>query len=105
MKPRFPGLIRKLKAVDGGRFDAYELAADGCRIFFASYPAGTEIEEHTHDTENVGVITAGELILITAAGEQRYRTGDWYHLAANEPHAARFEQDTVEVEFWFERHE
>lgn len=102
MKQHFPELIRRLKAYEGGRFDAHELGADGCRIFFASYPAGTEIEQHTHDTENVGVITAGELILVTAEGERRYRTGDWYHLDANQPHAARFEQDTSEVEFWFD---
>ena len=46
----------------------------------ASYQAGTEIDFHTHDTENYGVITRGELILITDNGEQRYGIRDSYHL-------------------------
>lgn len=96
----FPDLIAKLPAYKG-RFDAVQLAAKGCKVLFASYPAGTEIESHSHDTENVGVITQGELILIKADSEQRYKPGDWYHVAANELHAARFEQETSEVEFWF----
>jgi len=98
----FPDLIRKLPPYKG-RFDAFQLAATNCKVLFASYPKGTVIEEHTHDTENVGVITQGELILITQDGEQRYRPGDWYHLDAHQPHAARFDQVTSEVEFWFDR--
>jgi hypothetical protein len=31
------------------------------------------------------------------------RPGDWYHLAAGETHAARFEVVTSEVELWFRR--
>ncbi|MDH3646591.1 MAG: cupin domain-containing protein [Gammaproteobacteria bacterium] len=96
----FPDLISRLPAY-AGRFEAVQLDAEGCKVLFASYPAGTEIESHTHDTENVGVITQGELILTTSAGEERYGPGDWYHVAANQPHAARFEQTTSEVEFWF----
>ena len=33
--------------------------------------------------------------------EQRVRPGEWYHLHADETHAARFEVDTAEIEFWF----
>ena len=97
----FPDLIARLPTYEG-RFDAVQLAARGCTVLFASYPAGTEIETHTHDTANVGVITQGELILITGQGERRYGPGDWYELAAHEAHAARFEQETSEVEFWFD---
>jgi len=56
----FPDLIRQLPAFDGP-FDAYRLEAIGCEVLFASYPAGTEIETHTHPTRNCGVITHGEL--------------------------------------------
>ncbi|NNF40329.1 MAG: cupin domain-containing protein [Woeseiaceae bacterium] len=98
---QFPALIRELPAF-AGPFDAHELAADNCRVLFASYPPGTRIEVHTHPTENCGVITRGELILLVDDEEQRYGPGDWYHLPANQPHAARFEVATAEIEFWFD---
>ena len=101
-KPHFPDLIRELPDFEGP-FDAYRLAAENCEVLFASYPAGTEIEPHTHPTENVGVITEGELILIKGGEETRYGPGEWYHLNAEEDHAARFEVPTSEVEFWFTR--
>ena len=71
-------------------------------MLFASYPAGTQIEPHTHPTENCGVITAGELVLIVDDLESRYGPGDWYHLLPDQLHAARFEVDTSEIEFWFD---
>lgn len=101
-KPHFPDLIRDLPDFDGP-FDAYRLAAENCEVLFASYPAGTQIEPHTHPTENVGVITEGELILIKGNQETRFGPGEWYHLAAEEEHAARFEVPTSEVEFWFSK--
>lgn len=96
----FPDLIRQLPDFDGP-FDAFRLAATGCDVLFASYPAGTEIESHTHPTENVGVITEGELFLTVGGVESCYGPGDWYHVKANEEHAARFEVPTSEIEFWF----
>lgn len=97
----FPNLIRSLPPFEGP-FDAHRLDADGCEVLFASYPAGTEIEPHSHATENCGVITAGELILIVDELETRYGPGDWYQLQAGQLHAARFEVATSEVEFWFD---
>ena len=98
----FPDLITDLPDFDGP-FDAHRLVATDCEVLFASYPAGTSIEPHTHVSENVGVITQGELILTVGGIEKRYATGDWYHLEANEEHAARFEVPTSEIEFWFQR--
>ncbi len=100
--PGFPAPLEALPAFDGP-FDAYRLAAEGCDVLFASYPAGTNIPEHTHDTHNVGVITAGELILLRGGREERYGPGAWYELDANEPHAARFDVATAEIEFWFQK--
>lgn len=97
----FPERITKLPPF-GGPFDAYQLDATNCKVLFASYPAGTEIEPHTHPTENCGVITSGELILLVEGRETRYGPGDWYYLAPNLEHAARFETDTSEIEFWFD---
>lgn len=100
-RSEFPDLIRSLPEF-AGPFDAYRLAASGCEVLFASYPAGTEIKPHTHPTENVGVITAGEMILIVDGQEARYGPGDWYHLESGERHAARFEVDTTQIELWFD---
>jgi len=97
----FPELIQRLPPFEGP-FDARRLAAEGCEVLFASYPAGTIIEPHTHPTENVGVIVSGELIVATASGERRVGPGGWYHLTAGERHWARFEVATSEIEFWFE---
>ena len=86
-----------------GPFDAFQLAAHDCDVLFASYPAGSTIAPHSHDTENCGVVTGGELILIVNGSERRLGPGQWYHLAPNQTHAARFEVPTSEVEFWFKR--
>ena len=98
----FPEPIRDLPRFDG-RIPAFRLAADPCDVLFASYPAGTTIEPHAHNTESCGVVTQGELILITDGAERRLGPGDWYHLAPGQVHAARFEVATSDVEFWFER--
>jgi quercetin dioxygenase-like cupin family protein len=96
----FPARIQQLPPFEGP-FDAFRLEAQGCEVLFASYPAGTTIAAHAHDTENCGVITQGELILVTNGEEKRYGSGAWYRLAPGEIHAARFEVETSEIEFWF----
>jgi len=86
MAGQYPKRIKQLPEYDG-RFDAYKLKADGAEVLFASYPAGTVIQPHTHATDNYGVITRGELILLIDAQEQRYVSGDWYHVPAHKEHA------------------
>jgi len=102
MKAHFPELLRSLPKFEGP-FDAFKLKASNCDVLFASYPKGTVIPPHSHDTENVGVITQGELILNMNGTQTRYRAGDWYHVPAKATHAARFEVETSEIEFWFQR--
>ncbi len=97
----FPDLIRKLPDFEGP-FDAHRLHADACEVLFASYPAGTRIDPHTHETHNVGIITAGMLILTIDGQQTSYGPGDWYEVAARQEHAARFELETSEIEFWFD---
>ena len=75
----FPRLLRDLPKF-AGPFDAFKLEAKDCDVLFASYPAGTSIAAHDHETENVGVITQGELILTLEGEEHRYGRGDWYHV-------------------------
>ncbi len=97
---KYPDKIRALPLYDG-QFDAYRLRAEGADVLFASYPAGTSIAPHRHDTDNHGVITRGELILTMNGTVTRYGVGDWYQVPAGVEHAAAFEQDTDEIEFWF----
>ncbi|MBA6415461.1 cupin domain-containing protein [Colwellia sp. 6M3] len=100
MAGEYPSKIKTLPLFDG-RFDAYKLAANGSDVLFASYPAGTEIPPHQHDTDNYGVITRGELQL-TMQGETQYiKVGQWYHVPANVVHSAKFEVVTDEIEIWF----
>jgi len=100
MSGAYPDKIKTLPLYDG-RFDAYKLAADGADVLFASYPAGTKIPPHSHETDNYGVITRGELILSMNGEEQRIGPGDWYHVPAGVEHAAEFRVETDEIEFWF----
>ena len=72
-------------------------------VLFASYPAGTVIPPHSHDTDNHGVITRGELILTMNGDTQRIGVGQWYHVPANVEHSASFEVETDEIEFWFKQ--
>lgn len=99
-KVLFPSRIQQLKSVSG-RFDAFQLAADGCEVLFAMYPAGTEVEPHDHNTDNHGIITRGRLYLTTDGQEREYGPGDWYHVKENQTHTARFLEDTEVIEFWF----
>lgn len=96
----FPRLFHDLPRFDGP-FEAFKLSAKNCDVLFASYPAGTVISPHQHETENLGVITQGELILTLDGRETRYGPGMWYHIPAGTCHAARFEKETSEIEFWF----
>ena len=96
----FPPEIEALADFDGP-FDAYQLSAEGCDVLFASYPAGTFIEPHRHETNNVGVITKGRLTLTIGDEQTTYGPGDWYHVPAGVEHAASFELDSAEIEFWF----
>ena len=100
MAGNYPDRFKKLPLYDG-RFDAYKLEAKDSNVLFASYPAATSIPPHTHETDNYGVITRGELILTLNNKVERYGLGDWYHVPAGAEHAALFEQETDEIEFWF----
>jgi len=97
---KYPEKIKSLPVYDG-RFDAHKLEARECDVLFASYPAQTSIPPHIHDTDNHGIITRGELILTMNGKVTRVGTGSWYHVPANVEHAAEFEVDTDEIEFWF----
>ena len=106
MPGQYPDRIKQLTLYDG-RFDAYQLDAKlpdnkDCKVLFASYPVGTVVEPHQHDTDNYGVITRGELILTVDGKITRIGVGQWYHVPAHKEHKAEFERETDEIEFWFE---
>ncbi len=66
----FPSPLHNLPRFEGP-FEALRLAAKDCEVLFASYPADTTIAAHSHETENVGVITKGELLLTIDGKETR----------------------------------
>ena len=74
-----PKLIRDLPKF-AGPFDAHKLEAARCDVLFASYPAGTVIAPHQHDTENVDIITKGTLMLTIAGKEKTFVAGERYHI-------------------------
>jgi len=96
----FPPEIEALPDFDGP-FDAYRLRSEGCEVLFATYPAGTSIAPHTHPTNNVGVITKGQLSLTIDDQVTTYGPGEWYHVPVGIEHAAQFDTDSAEIEFWF----
>jgi quercetin dioxygenase-like cupin family protein len=100
MAGQYPNKIKSLPLYDG-RFDAYKLAAKDSEVLFASYPAGTSIPSHAHDTDNHGIITRGELLLTIKGEVIRVGVGEWYHVPAHIEHSAEFEIETDEIEFWF----
>ncbi len=97
----FPPEIGGLPAFDGP-FDAFQLHAAGCEVLFASYPAGTSIAAHRHETNNVGVITKGRLVLTMDGETQTFGVGEWYHVPPGTEHAADFPDASAEIEFWFD---
>lgn len=101
MPGSYPKKIKQLPLYDG-RFDAHQLTATGAKVLFASYPPGTDIPEHTHDTDNYGVITKGCLQLTMNNKTEHFKVGDWYHVPAGAKHAARFDIESDEIEFWFD---
>jgi len=101
-KTGFPDKIRTLGPFSD-RFDAFRLPAEGCDVLFATYPAGTAIEPHRHDTDNWGVITKGEMFITVGGKETSYRPGDWYHVAAGVEHSACCPEETEEIELWFKK--
>ncbi len=101
MKP-FPNLIDSLPAFDGP-FNARKLTGDKATVLFASYPTGTTIPVHSHETENVGVVTQGTLELIVNGKTSLYQCGDWYHLLPGQEHSAFFPEDTAIIECWFDK--
>lgn len=101
-KTGFPAKIGTLEPFSD-RFEAFRLAAENCDVLFATYPAGTEIEPHDHDTDNIGVITKGRIFITVAGAETAYGVGDWYELPAGVEHSARCTEDTEEIEFWFRK--
>lgn len=98
----FPEQIRELPTYEG-KFDAFKLDAESCDVLFGIYPSGTVIEPHSHDTDNVGVITKGMLLLTMDGETQRIEAGEWYFVPAGKQHAAEFPEDTADIELWIRR--
>ena len=72
----FPDKFKELEPYKG-RFEAHKLAGELVDTYFAGYPAGTVVEEHSHDTDNQSsFITKGALYLIIDGKD----AGQWYYV-------------------------
>ncbi|MGH7484398.1 MAG: cupin domain-containing protein [bacterium] len=98
----FPERISRLPPFTGP-FSAHMLDAEGCQVLFASYPAEQRIPVHHHETENVGMVSQGEMLLTLGGVERSFRPGQWYHIPAGAAHAARFCTATSIIEFRFDQ--
>ena len=84
-----PGIQRRL------------IPADHATIALSDLAPRTVIETHKHDTEQVGLVMKGSLVLVIA-GEQRILTpGDTYRVPAGAAHGARvFEEPSQVLTIW-----
>lgn len=48
---------------------------------------GGSLGDHSHAFEARALILSGEIRIVTQGGDQVYRAGDVFHLAAHEPHS------------------
>jgi quercetin dioxygenase-like cupin family protein len=99
----FPEKIQSLEPFSE-QFKAFRLAASGCDVLFATYPAGTKLDPHTHETDNWGVILKGAMWITIEGQTFRFGPGDWYHVPAHKEHSAYCDFLTEEIEFWFAKH-
>jgi len=96
----FPDKIQSLETFKC-RFNAFKLPAEDCNVLFATYPAGSDIEPHQHDTANWGVVTHGLMYLTIDGEELTLKPGDWYSVPEDVVHSARCNIYTEMIEFWF----
>lgn len=104
MLSNYPEII-KLLPKQIGKVDTsskFKLEANDCKVLFASYQPGTSIPKHKHiDSDIVGVVTKGQITLTIEGVTSKYSVGEWYHIPPGAEHETMFEQDTDEIEFWF----
>ena len=97
---RVPERFRSLPRVNGP-FEAFQIESEDWQVRVANYPPGMQSSPHSHPTETYGVVTRGELVLAVRGSEQRLGPGDWYELAPDEVHAARFDVESSLIEFTY----
>ena len=77
------------------------IPSDHATVAVSDLDPRTVVETHKHDTEQVGLVTKGSLVLVVA-GEQRILTpGDTYRVPAGASHGARvFEEAAQVIAIW-----
>ncbi|WP_343656911.1 cupin [Paraburkholderia caribensis] len=65
-------------------------------IATATRDANGTVDDHVHSFEAKALILHGELAIRVGAAEQVYRTGDVFHLQANESHSERYGPEGVQ---------
>ncbi len=74
------------------------LSTDRECLVVVELAAGTVVESHKHEVDEVGTIVKGQIVMVVA-GEQAVLTpGDCYRVPAGLAHGARVTEDTVVVD-------
>lgn len=73
-------------------------AESGWQILFSNYDAGFSLEEHTHESENLGVILDGELRFTLNGETKAYGPGEWYRVPKGAPHSASYPVATRSID-------
>jgi len=79
--------------------DKVVLDNDSIVVWFLTFPPGSVSEMHANAEPELGIILAGELVLITPSGREVLKPGDVRWLAPYTPHEARNEGN-VPAKMW-----
>ena len=73
-------------------------AENGWQILFSNYEAGFSLDEHAHESENLGVVLEGELQFTLNGETKSYGPGEWYRVPKGAPHRASYPVATRSID-------
>ncbi|MGL4758650.1 MAG: cupin domain-containing protein [Patescibacteria group bacterium] len=97
-----PQTLQKRLQKGDTAFSSLLLKVENGKMYIGMYDESSNIPEHNHETENVGLVIEGELLLEINGITHIYKTGDWYEIPRRIFHKPNFETQTKIMEFWFD---
>lgn len=73
-------------------------AENGWQILFSNYAAGFTLDEHTHESENLGVVLEGELHFTLNGQTKSYGPGEWYRVPKGALHSSTYPLATRSID-------
>ncbi|MDX2223396.1 MAG: cupin domain-containing protein [Rhodospirillaceae bacterium] len=101
---RYPIEIAQLPKYWGEHLDITGLkCTNGWQLLFSQYKPGFKLGDHTHETENLGVVLDGEFHMTIGGRTHVYKPGDWYRVPANTVHSAYYPVASRAIDIWMHR--